>query len=275
MRVILFFLWGFSAMYARENIHPWVVYYSNKASIDAFESYNPILLDYETHPSLQPLLAMNKEIIGYVNIGEVEERNDCFDELKKENALINNNPDWPGSWSVDIRNQTWQNIILTRLIPDLLDQGFKGIFLDQIDVSLELENSNPKKYKGTTKAAIDLILAMREKFPKIKIWLNRAYEILPDVGHAIDYELAETLYTMYNFQTGKYSIRTKVGFDWQMDLLNKAKDQFPHLIVFSLEYWDPKDTKMYEKIYAMERKLGLRPYVTTPFLDKIIPEPKS
>jgi polysaccharide biosynthesis protein PelA len=255
-------------------ILPWVVYYNNLAPTEAFESYNPIILDSEHHPDLKTLLENKKIVLGYLNLAEAEDRHAWFASIKDSGILIKNNPDWAGSWAVDIRNPLWTELILNKIIPSILSQGFSGLFLDQIDVALDLEKKDPQKYKGMIEASIQLIKAMRKKYPSIYLMLNRGYEILEEVGGDIDFELAETLYTNYDFKTKEYRLRSKQELEWQLAKLNKARFIFPRLTLFSLDYWDPKDLGMIRKIYSMARAQGMRPYVSTPNLDTIYPEPK-
>ncbi len=252
---------------------PWVVYYNNKAPSEAFSPYNPIVLDSVNHPPLKPLFQEDKIILGYLNLGEAEDRYDWFQNIKETSILIQENPNFKGSWAVDIRNPIWTTLILDKLIPEIIKQGFSGIFMDQVDISLDLEKKNPQKYKGMAEAAIHLIKAIHKKYPEQYLMLNRAYDILLKVGKEIDFELAETLYTNYNFETKKYFVRPKNEFEAQLLLLNRARFLFPRLTVFSLDYWDPKDLEMVRKIYSIERKEWMRAYVSTPTLDEIYSEP--
>lgn len=268
------FLCG-SFLFGQEPILPWVVYYNDKADSQTFNPYNPIVLDSEHHPDLSPLIAQKKVILGYLNAAEAEDRHAWFKSIKDENILIEENPHWKGSWSVDIRNPVWKNFILNQAVPNILSQGFNGVFLDQMDIALYLEKMNPQKFKGMKEASIDLIKAIRHQYPNIYLMLNRGYEILPEIGGVIDFELGETLYTNYDFGTKEYKIRPKNEFEWQLEQMNRAKFVYPKLVLFSLDYWDPKDQEMYRQIYSIERQHGLRPYVSTPKLDEVYPEPAS
>jgi polysaccharide biosynthesis protein PelA len=252
---------------------PWVVYYSDRASAEDFEPYNPIVLDSDTHPPIASLKNQKKEVLGYIDLGEAEEWRSWFAEVKKENLLIRENPNWKGSWLVDIRNPFWKQLVLEKIIPSILAKGFSGLFFDQLDVSLALEEEDPKKYKGMTAAAVDLVLSIRSRFPDAKLMMNRAYAILPQVGQKIDYELAETLYSKYDFTKKQYFILKESDYTWQLDQLNQARKTFPHLVLFSLDYWDPADKKMIKKIYSVERAQCIRPYVSSLALDTVIPEP--
>lgn len=260
---ILFFV-SF-ALFSAEIKFPWVVYYGDQAPIEVFRPYNPIVFDSASHPPLKHLLQMKKEILGYINLAETSEGDRWFELVKENDLFIDENPNWKGSWAVDIRKPYWKKLVLNTIIPSILDQGFTGLFFDQIDVAIQLENT----HKGMVDAAIDLVKTIRKKFSGIRLMMNRAYEILPKVGRSIDYELAETLYTSYDFANKKYFVRPEEEFEWQISELNKARKSFPHLVFFSLDYWDLSDTEMVEKIYSVELKAGFRPFVSTISLDSV------
>lgn len=261
-------------MYPEEKF-PWVVYYNVKAPSSAFDPYNPIILDSDFYPDLPPILQEGKVVLGYIDLAEAEEWRSHFEKVKKWGILIRENPDWPGSWIVDIRDRRWKRLVLNTIIPNILKKGFNGLFYDQLDVAIALEQEDPDTYSGMINAAVDLVKAIHREFPKVRKMMNRAYEIIPQVGDSIDYELGETLYTIYDFETKTYHLRSPEEFAWGLSQLNAGRKKFPHLVIFSLDYWDPSDTEMYKHIYEVERSHCLRPYVSTISLDEIIPEPPS
>lgn len=252
---------------------PWIVYYGDQTSPELFDRYNPIIFDGIHHPKLKPLLDKGKTILGYINLGEVEDRYPGFEEMKSLGVLIEENPNWPGSYTVDIRNPKWQDLMVKKIIPEIFAQGFTGLFFDQLDIALDLEEKDPQKYKGMKQAAIQIVQLIRKHYPTKDLMMNRAYEILPQVGGLINFELAEELYSEYNFDQGKYQILPKKNFEWQLGELNRARFQYPKLVIFSLDYFDPNDVDITRKIYAAEREAGMRPYVSTVKLDEISKEP--
>jgi len=183
------------------------------------------------------------------------------------------NADWPGSFYVDVRDPRWTKRVIEELIPAILHKGFTGIFLDTLDNPSELERIDKVKYEGMTDAAVRLVRTIRRHYPEIKIMLNRGYEILPDVGEAIDMELGESVYTDYNFETKRYS-RVDTGlYQNQVKNLKDAADRFPGLDIYTLDYWDPSDYRGVAEIYAVQRKNGFLPYVSSIKLDRIVAEP--
>ncbi len=73
--------------------------------------------------------------VAYVSIGEAEDYRFYWNESWYEDPpdwLGSGNPDWPGNYAVKYWKPQWQDIILSYL-DRILDQGFKGAYLDRID----------------------------------------------------------------------------------------------------------------------------------------------
>lgn len=251
----------------------WLVYYNNQAPTSAFAEFNPIALDADVHPALPPLLAEGKTLLGYISLGEVGNYRYYFQQVQQAGILISQDPNYPGSWYVDIRSPFWTNLMITEVLPNIFSQGFQGLIMDNLDIPIYLEEINPSAYSGMTQAAVNLVIAIRNAFPNAPLMMNRAYEIVTDVGNYITYELGESVYTTYDFGTGQYEYQTEDGYQYGLYYLEGALAQFPNLQVMSLDYWDPNDPATVEQIYRVERNNGFVPYVTDISLQNITPEP--
>lgn len=250
----------------------WVVYYNDEAPVEAFNLYDPIVLDSDHHPYLDGFVQREKTILGYLSIGEVEKERSYFSEVEKEGILLDENKYWPGSYFVDLRDPRWAKRVLEELIPGILMQRFSGIFLDTLDNAGHLETMNPEKYGGMVDAAVNLIKAIRKHYPQIKIMMNRGYELLPSVADLIDMELGESVYADYDFDSKTYR---KVDSDLylkQVKILMEAKKASPKLTIYTLDYWKPEDAAGIKEIYQEQRRNGFIPYVSTIDLHTIIPE---
>jgi len=255
-------------------IKTWAVYYANEAKAADFSAYNLLVLEPHANLSVNQLAQNDKTILGYLSCGEVNSGRFYFEAMKKQKILLEENPNWPGAFLIDIRDKRWTKRVIEELIPDILHKGFHGVFLDTLDSSIDLENKNPKKYKGMKQAAVKLIQAMRYHFPYLKIMLNRAYAIAPLVGKNIDMLLAESVRTDYDFKTKKYHWVLEQHYLEHVQILKNIQKQNPRVAIFTLDYWDPKDSQKVKEIYILERQNGFLPYVTTIGLNTITPEPK-
>lgn len=253
---------------------PWLVYYTNLENIEAFSNYQLLVFDNDNHPPLGELKKQGKLILGYISLGEVESYRGYFQAVKRQGILFGENPYWKGSYFVDMRSEYWSQLVMDQLIPKILEQGFDGVFLDTLDNPLFLENQDPIKYKGMKKAASKLVKAIRIYFPYAKIMMNRAYELISDVGPFIDMILGESVYTDYDFEQKTYRLVEPSTFEKQVLLLQNALKINPNIGIYTLDYWNPKDNNMIRQIYKVQRSKGFIPYVSTIKLDRIIEEPK-
>jgi len=259
---------------AQENNDRWLVYYSDKAPIEAFEPYSLIVLDSDYHPSLKALKERNKTLLGYISLGEVEQARAWYEDVKAEGILMGENKNWPGSYYVDVRDPRWAKRVIEKLIPQILHKGFDGLFFDTLDNPGNLEDEDPRKYAGMKDGAAKLVQAIRLHYPDIPLMMNRGYAILPKVVNDITYELAEDAFTTYDFKNKTYLMQPKEAVEEQINLLTEAKTTNPELGLYSLDYWYPEQKEKIEEIYQRARESDLNPYVGTIDLDVIVPEPK-
>ena len=163
--------------------------------------------------------------------------------------------------------------MIEELIPVILHKGFDGLFLDTLDDPPYLENLDSKKYSGMTRGGVNLVKAIRHHYPNIKIMVNRGYELLEDIAEDIDMVLGECVFADYDFKTKTYQRVSEEEYRQQVAILTSLKDKFPHLEIFTLDYWNPDDMAGIAEIYRQQRNNGFRPYVATVELDRIVPEP--
>lgn len=256
------------------SIEHWAIYYADKLPASKFFPFQLVIFDNQNHPFLQPLEEKEIVTLGYLSLGEVEQQRPYFEQIKKAGILLGENPNWKGSFYVDLREKIWIKKVIEELVPSILFQRFNGIFIDTLDNAEFLEAQDPQKYKGMKQAAINLVKAIRLHYPKIKIMLNRAYFMYPKVACSVDMQLGESIYSRYNFKTKTYEIVPEQEYQDQVKLLKEIKTLKPSIEIFTLDYWDPNDVEGYKKIYSIQRENGFIPYVATLELNTLIPEPK-
>ncbi len=265
---------GFAMKTAPGEDERWLAYYSDEASPKEFSAYTLLVLDSDYRPELAPLSEHGKTLLGYLSLGEAEQHRHYFGEVRSQGLLLDENPYWEGSHGIDIRDRSWTERVIYELIPALIHQGFDGVFLDTLDTPLHMERQDPKQYQGMTEAAVRLVRTIRKHYPRIKIMLNRAYEILPQVAGDIDIVLGESMYADYDFESKSYQRVPQPLYQQQLAYLKDAVRLNPALKVFTLDYWEPHDQEGIAAIYREQRANGFIPYVATVALDRIVPEPR-
>lgn len=249
----------------------WVVYYDDKLPPSSFLGYQTIVLDSDYHPPLDLLVKNDKDILGYISMGEVEHIRSHYQQVKDQDILMQENEHWPGSYYVDVRSKYWQDLVVEKLVPDILAKGFKGIFIDTLDNMIELERVDPIRYRGMVKASVEMIRAIRQRYPNIMIMLNRAYAIAEEVGADIDIVLGESVYADWKPYDKSYGYVEPDLYKEQVSLLQGLQKQYPNLRIYTLDYWYTDDIKTLKEIYHVQRKNGFSPYVSTLELNSVVP----
>lgn len=252
---------------------PFAVIYNSVISKETLKNFHLLVMDETTLPLIETINESDIKTLGYLNLGEIEKSRKYFNKVKDLGILLSENPNWPSEYAVDIRSLKWAEFVIEDLIPMLLFKRFDGLFIDTLDTPLELERQNPSQFKGMRESAVSLIQAIRINYPDIPIMVNRAYEILPEIGGLINMVLAESLFTNYDFSKKVYLEENEEEIRRQIDFLKNLKKRFPHLVIYTLDYWDSKDSEGVRAIYERSESEGFIPYVADIDLMKIKEKP--
>jgi uncharacterized protein (TIGR01370 family) len=253
----------------------WAVDYGAHTDPVLARSYGLLVLEPDHPRDIASLRGPGAKMLGYISLGEVERSRAFAKPLEKAGALRAANANWPDARYVDLRHAAWSSLVLERLVPEILAKGFDGIFIDTLDNAEAMERGDPASCAGMVTAAAGLVKAIRARFPKCTIMLNRGYALLPQVASLIDIVLGEAMASRWNFSARRYEMVPPEDWDWQANRLRAAKAVNPSLIAATLDYWDPADPVTIAGLYARERAAQFLPYVSTLALDRLIPEPKS
>ncbi len=252
---------------------PWAVYYGSTAPPDAFAPYRLVVLDPHYARAADVRDRSDAVTLGYVSLGELNTSSPFAGLLRDRSMLIGENPNWPGSVSIDLRQGAWRQFILDDVVPRIVGAGFDGLFLDTLNSALHLENLDNVRFAGMHSAAQSLVSAIRRAHRDIPIMMNRAYALMPAVNADIDAVLTESLVTTYDFVEQRYKWVDDATFAHHLALLRPARIGQNPAPIYSLDYWNPTDLEGIAAIYARQRALGHTPYVATILLDQLVPEP--
>jgi polysaccharide biosynthesis protein PelA len=255
------------------NMH-WVVYYGSALPSSHFDRYDLIVFDRDQHPPMQNLKAKGKTLLGYVSVGEAEKYRPDYEMVRATHALLEENPNWPGHFAVDVRNSAWTKYLVEIVIPQVIKSGFDGIFVDTLDSVVELEAQDPVKYKGMTQAAANVIRTIHLNYPNLKIMINRGFDVMPMIAQDVNYVLAEAVLANYDFKTKKHSLFPDAVYQEYVDKMYALRQAAPHLRFVTLDYWNMQDVKGVKEIYRRHRENGFIPYVSTIELDAVHMEPQ-
>lgn len=272
-------LGAFGAVAAREGadraLRRWGVDYGPATDPQLARRMDLLVLEPHHPRPIAPLRGPGARLLGYVSLGEVERSRPYLAALDQAGAMRAPNPHWPDARHVDLRHPAWRDLLLDRIVPEILALGYDGIFMDTLDNAEAMERENPQTAKGMVAAGGALVAALRARFPGIALMLNRGYAALPEAASHIDYLLGESMASRWSFADRRYEKLSDSDWQWQADRLRAAKARNPALVVMTLDYWDPADRRTVAALYARERAAGFHPYVATLALDRLIAEPSG
>ncbi|MCC7242505.1 MAG: endo alpha-1,4 polygalactosaminidase [Acidobacteria bacterium] len=252
----------------------WAVCYSDRPVPFDLARYQVVVLDSHHHPPLGPLIERNRTVLAYLSLTQMGRGRDAFASLQQAGVVLDAHPVWTDAHYLDFRRPEWVRTVLEQLVPQALDAGFTGLFLDTLDDAEFLEGKDPERYRGMRDAAVRLVRAIRHQYPQIVIMVNRGYALLPDIAPSIDILLGESVLATFDPATKAYSRVTDPDVAWQVNALRRAQALNPALKLFTLDYWDPADADGVRRLYQEQRANGFVPYVSTPMLDTLVEEPR-
>lgn len=254
-------------------IFHWAVYYDDALPAEAFKNLDLVVFDRKHYPAFKSLKGKTI-VLAYVSIGEVHGGTPDQNTLEEQGLILEHNTKW-NSYVVDVTSSTWRQLVLGK-VDDAVAKGFDGVMLDTADSPLYYaETKTPARLNEVREALASLIQAMRHEHPTLKIMVNRGFSLLPIVAEDIDYVLAESIHTNSNVSTGQFGLNPRNSYTRAAKQLHDLGALAPRLKIFTLDYWNMDDVNGLERIYAVQRRQGFIPYVSTPDLRTFTPEPVS
>jgi len=248
-------------------INSWVCVYSKEASPTDIRKFDLAILDADMHPEMMTLRG-NTLLMGYLSLAEVTDNRWFWPQISAKTWVLDKNTSW-NSWYVDVRSPEWHEIVLNKIIPVILEQGFNGLFLDTVDNAEYLERYHPpKKYPGSEEAMVQLIKKIRKTYPDIYIIVNRGYAIFDKIGRAVDAVVAESTFSTWDVEANRSRILHSIEFEITVKKLKAIQAQFK-IPILSLDYVEYANSVAIERILGRSRECGFIPYISTPDLFKI------
>ncbi|MFA4873955.1 MAG: endo alpha-1,4 polygalactosaminidase [bacterium] len=255
---------------ALSGVRSWLCFYGSAFPKTKVRAYDLYIFQPASHPDLTPLKENGGKTLGYISVGEINKSEPNFKKISDEGLLLEENKDWPGSFRVDMRSSRWLEFILAELIPEILSQGFDGIFIDTIDVAEYLEGT--KKMDGAVQKAAQLIKEIRKRYPSIAIVQNNGLFLLDEVGESIDALAVEDVFTTYDFKKRRYEPAAPQWTEERISRLKLFQTRFDKPVL-SLDYLKSSNTKEINAISKKARDEGFVPYIAEIGLDKIFFHP--
>jgi len=229
--VILFSFLSYST-YAKQSEHKDLFFCYGKIAPESIKGYNYVVLEAEqfSKDDITVLKKNNLNVIAYISLGEVNRYASFYDKVKK--YTLGENKIWD-SRILDLSNKE-TNQILFEQVALLVEKGFNGLFLDNVD---NFSSYGPSFAQRNY--LVSFIKKMKEEHKELVLIQNSGVELLSETHTYVNSILIESLVTDYNFNRATYRTRKKSDYKERKKNLERVCTKY-NKELFIIEYSNSK-----------------------------------
>ena len=161
-------------------------------------------------------------VLAYLSVGTIEKWRPWYDDLKRYRLAAWQ--DWKDEWFADVSKEGLRDKLADEIAPDILDKGFDGLFLDNVDMI------EPKKHKEQREGMRELVARLGNLvhagdgllFAQNGYWGFERFGILAD-GHLDGWNREDVTWT-YDFDRRKYVRNSERGLVEALSDLSEMHD---------------------------------------------------
>lgn len=240
-------------------------YYGANPPLDDLQAFDDVVVEPAHVPDPRPYQNAHTRLFAYVSIGEAGSWQPWFKDIPAA-WLKAGNAAW-GSRVIDQTAPGWRDFVLQRLIEPLWQQGYRGFFLDTLD-SYQLIAKTPEEQARQVNALVELIRAIKARYPAAQLFLNRGFELLPQVHELVWGVAAESLYRGWDAGSKRFVSVSPADRQWLAEQLGRVRDTY-HLPVVAIDYVAAENRELMRQTARQIEGDGFIPWVSTPELDTL------
>ncbi len=247
--------------------------YSPEPDTDALVAYDLSILHEKATVDLSAGQQLGQRYLGYISLVEVAD--EAHQQAAKNAGLLTTavNPVWKSAVA-DVTRPEWKAFVLEQLAKPIVSRGFDGFFLDTAD-SIALIAKTPAERARCKKSLVDIVRALHAAYPQKQIVINRGFDLLTDLGDAIDGVLIESVFRSYDFEKKSYIPTSATDTAALVDHIRRIKAAGRS--VYVLDYVPENDKVVAAETLSRIAGAGAIGYLATPELDgttagPIVPE---
>lgn len=218
--------------------------------------------DAYNEEEIKALNSAGIKILAYLSVGEAEKYRRHFSKLEGTDLIIQENPLWSENFQIKFWEPLWKSLLIN-YSKEILNKGFKGLFVDVVDAWQNFpESEQPKRKEQMERLLIDLAEHMLNHDSKHWLVIQNSHELLEN-------PCLEKLTTGIN-QESLYAswAEAKIEPEWQRNKILalenlRRKGKLVTLIEYTRNSIDMVRIKMRAAVH------GFSPYFTVKELDRI------
>ena len=239
-------------------------HYGTEPPSDELRAFDWVVVQPYSNLDPKQYRTPHSELFAYVSAGEIHGQSTHLNKIPKE-CIVGTNKAWQAS-VIDQSILKCRQYFLENMIAPLWEKGFRGFFLDTLD-SYQLVSKQASDRKRHEGGLVALIKAIKSRYPKAKLILNRGFPFLEQVARDVDAVAAESLYQGWNQSKGMYTEVNPQDREWLLTQLNKARSL--GLPVIAIDYLPP-DARNQARLTARKiQSHGFIPWITNAELNMV------
>ncbi|CAM4047611.1 endo alpha-1,4 polygalactosaminidase [Comamonas aquatilis] len=246
-----------AAMWAQAATPSVAVYYGKDATMSELALYDIAVVEPEHgyDPVKFKQTWPNSELYAYASVAEAGDDRAYLSKIPAAWKMARN-----GVWQSTVIDQTpeqWPAFFADEVIGPLWQKGFRGFFLDTMDSYRLAEKFDEAAQQD---GLVRVIKTLNERFPGIKLILNRGFEIVPRVKGLIQMVAAESLFRGWDANLKRYIDVPAKDREWLLSQLQtiRERDKLP---VLAIDYVPPHDRDATRATAKKIAELGIIPWV--------------
>ena len=110
------------------------VFLSVEKNINRLKDYKTVVIDAQhfKKEEIEAFKAKGHEVYSYINIGSLENFRSYYKEYK--DLKLGKYEHWDEEIWINVADRRWQDFIVVKMIPELIEKGIDGFFVDNCDV---------------------------------------------------------------------------------------------------------------------------------------------
>lgn len=182
--------------------------------------------DHYSKIEVDSLNTPSNKLLAYITLGEVNPQR-WYYPLLEERGFLGINKNWDSPY-INLADTVSQNILLKKVLPNIMVKGFDGLFLDTVDdVAPYTERAHLQPQM------VEIIKTIRQNYPEAFIVQNAGLFLLDKTSSFIDAVLVEDVATSYNFENMSYNLKEAGEYRDKVDTIRQKATvhNLPFLIV--------------------------------------------
>ncbi len=232
------------------------LHYGKAPPLDALRIFDIVVVEPDHGIDPRRDARPGSALYAYVSVAEVQPSRAYFKAIPEPWKLARN-----GDWASVVIDQTpadWPAFFADRVVGPLWNRGFRGFFLDTLDSYRLARNFDEQAQQDGLVRVIELL---HQRFPGIKLILNRGFEVVPRLQGKIQMVAAESLYQGWNARAKRYQAVPASDRQWLLGQLEAVHRRWK-IPVLVIDYVQPYDRKLSRETAQRIRAHGFIPWVT-------------